>query len=65
MTVRELKRFLEDCNQDAIVKIAYQPRWAMCEKANAFAEVDNVVYIGGNDRNDYLTGEVAGELGWR
>ena len=64
MTVRELIEYLEDCNQEAIVKIAYQPNYPMCEETNTFAEVGDVVYIGGENHNDYLSGEASKELGW-
>ena len=56
MTVKELIEYLEDCDQNANVLLAYQPRWPICVRAECLAVIDNMVNIGmsASGGNDYL-----------
>jgi len=64
MTVRELIDYLEDFDSQSIVKIAYQPRWPMAEKVYGVTEFNGVVYLGGDNQNEYVPAGAALDLGW-
>ena len=54
MTVRDLMEILEMFDEDAEVKLAYQPSWPLCAAAASVKKKDGVVYVcesgyGGND----------------
>ena len=54
MTVRELMEILEMFDEDAEVKLAYQPSWPLCTAVASVKKKDGVVYVcesgyGGND----------------
>ena len=54
MTVRDLMEILEMFDEDAEVKLAYQPSWPLCTAVASVKKKDGVVYVcesgyGGND----------------
>lgn len=54
MTVRDLMEILEMFDEDAEVKLAYQPSWPLCAAVASVKKKDGVVYVcesgyGGND----------------
>ena len=45
MTVRELMEILEMFDEDAEVKLAYQPSWPLCTAVASVKKKDGVVYV--------------------
>ncbi len=69
MLVAELIEMLQEMDEDAQVKFAYQPSWPMEQRVTEAVQVnikeENIVYLanafGGNN---YLLQEACEELGW-
>ena len=55
MTVRDLMEILEMFDEDAEVKLAYQPSWSLCAAAASVKKQNGVVYVceSGDGGNDY------------
>ena len=70
LTVADLIEFLEDCNPDAEVRLAMQPRWPFEYSIDGFSlmesETDDgpVVYLPEGQQLNYLPGNVQEDLGW-
>lgn len=76
MTVMELMEYLEDCDENAEVRLAIQPNYPFQHDVKTVIECDvevrdkteRVVYIaeaGQNYDAPYLPGEASAELGWK
>ncbi|MDR3287058.1 MAG: hypothetical protein LBT27_06420 [Prevotellaceae bacterium] len=67
MKVKDLIEKLEDCNPEAEVRLAMQPRWAFeyCIENNIVqSEDEECVYLAEDNQIGYLPSEIAGKLGW-
>jgi hypothetical protein len=68
ITVAELLSELEDCDPDAIVRLAIQPSWPFEHQIGVIQTVmgnhGDVVYIGDGGQLDYLSGDAKDALGW-
>ena len=65
MTVADLIAELEDCDPNATVRLAIQPRYPFEHSIGDVVEVDGKVYTGEANQIDYLPRGVSSELGWR
>jgi hypothetical protein len=69
-TVADLRAALQDLPEEAPVRWAHQPRWAMEYAIDGVAQVDDlagdgpVVYLVAGNQLGYLPEEAAEEIGW-
>jgi hypothetical protein len=67
MKVKDLIEQLQDCNPEAEVRLACQPRWAFeysVENNIVQSEDENCVYLAEKKQIGYLSSEIASELCW-
>lgn len=68
MTVQDLMDFLESCDPEAEVRIAFQPSYPLEYEVEDVAEVrysdEDAVYIASGNQLGYLSSKARAELRW-
>lgn len=64
MRILELKRILEDLDDDMEVRFASQPQWAFEYEISDVMPVGDILYLVEGDQIGYLPEKASQEIGW-